>query len=49
MAETFMDRHTGTTTAAMVSKLFVKKDPLELQHPKLENRRLGFIESIHAR
>ena len=42
MAETFQGRHTGTTTVAMVPKLFVKKDPLELQHPKLENSRLGF-------
>ena len=39
----------GTTTAVVVSKLSVKKDPLEIQHPKLENSRLGFIESIHAR
>ena len=37
------------TTAVVVSKLSVKKDPLEIQHPKLENSRLCFIESIHER
>ena len=42
MAETFKGRHTGTTTAVVVSKLSVKKYPLEIQHPKLENSRLGF-------
>ena len=26
-----------------------KKDPLEIQHPKLENSRRGFIESVHER
>ena len=26
-----------------------KKDPLEIQHPKLENSRCGFIESVHER
>ena len=25
------------------------KDPLEIQHPKFENSRLGFIESVHER
>ena len=30
----------------MVSKLSVKKDPLEKQHSKLENSRLGFTESM---
>ena len=37
MAETFWGCHTGTTTAVVVSKLSVKKDPLEIQHPKLES------------
>ena len=45
----FLGHHTGTATAVGVSKLSVKKDPLEIQHPKLENSRLGFIESFHAR
>ena len=49
MTETFLGRHTGTTTVVLHSKLCVKKDPLEIQHQKLENSRLGFIESIHAR
>ena len=26
-----------------------KKDPLEIQHPKFENSRRGFIESVHER
>ena len=26
-----------------------KKDPLEIQHPKFENSRVGFIESVHER
>ena len=30
-------------------QLSVKKDPLEIQHPKLENSRRGFIESVHER
>ena len=30
-------------------QLSVKKDPLEMQHPKLENGRRGFIESVHER
>ena len=47
--ETFYDRQTGTPTAVVVSKLSVNKDPLEIQHPKLENSRLGFIESVHER
>ena len=25
----------------------LKGDPLEIQHPKFENSRLGFIESVH--
>ena len=29
--------------------LSVKKDPLEIQHPRLENTRRGFIESFHER
>ena len=36
-------------TAVVVSKLSVKKDPLEIQHPNLENSTLGFIEPIHDR
>ena len=43
MTETFKGRHKGTTTAVVVSKLSVKKDPLEIQHPKLENSRLGLL------
>ena len=39
----------GTTTAVVVSKLSVRKDPLEIQHPKLENSRLGFIESVYEK
>ena len=39
----------GTMTTVVVSKLSVKKNPLEIQHPKLENNRLGFNESIQAR
>ena len=27
----------------------LKRDPLEIQHPKFENSRLGFIESVHKR
>ena len=27
--------------------LICKGDPLEIQHPKFENSRLGFIESVH--
>ena len=27
----------------------LKRDPLEIQHPKFENSRLGFIESVHER
>ena len=34
----------GRTTAVVG-----KKDPLEIQHPKFENSRLGFIESVHER
>ena len=30
-------------------QLSVKNDPLEIQHPKLENNRCSFIESIHER
>ena len=30
-------------------QLSAKKDPLEIQHPKLENSRRGFIESVHER
>ena len=30
-------------------QLSVKKGPLEIQHPKLENSRRGFIESVHER
>ena len=26
-----------------------KKDPLEIQHPKFENNRLSFVESVHER
>ena len=26
-----------------------EKDPLEIQAPKFENSRLGFIESVHGR
>ena len=29
--------------------LSVKMDPLEIQHPKLENSRRSFIESVHER
>ena len=29
-------------------KLSVKKDPSEIQHPQLENSRLGFIESVYG-
>ena len=36
-------------TTVVVSKLSVKKDPSEIQHPKLENSRLGFIESVYER
>ena len=39
----------GTTTAVVVAKLSVKKDPSEIQHSKLENNRLGFIESVYER
>ena len=39
----------GTKTTVVVSKLSVKKDPSEIQHPKLENSRLGFIESVYER
>ena len=49
MAETCKGRHTGTTTAIVVSKVSVKKHLLEIQHPKLENSRLGFSEFIHTR
>ena len=45
MAETFLGRHTGTTPAVVVSKLSVKKDPLDIQHPKHENSRLYSCES----
>ena len=27
----------------------LKRDPLEMQNPKVENSRLGLIESIHER
>ena len=27
----------------------LKEDPLEIQHPKFENSRLGLTESIHER
>ena len=27
----------------------LKRDPLEIQHPKFENSRLGLIESVHER
>ena len=27
----------------------LKGDPLEIQHPKFENNRLGLIESVHER
>ena len=27
----------------------LKGDPLEIQHPKFENSRLGLIESVHER
>ena len=30
-------------------QLFVKKDPLEIQHPKLENIRRGFMKSVRER
>ena len=30
-------------------QLSVKKDPWEIQHPKLENSRRGFIESVDER
>ena len=30
-------------------QLSVKKDPFEIQHPKFENSRRGFIESVHER
>ena len=30
-------------------QLSVKKDPLEIQHPKFENNRRGFNESLHER
>ena len=30
-------------------QLSVKKDPLKIQHPKLENSRRGFIESVHEK
>ena len=33
----------------VLHQLSVKKDPLEIQHPKLENSRRGFIESVHER
>ena len=29
--------------------IIFKKDPLEIQHPKFENSRLSFIESVHER
>ena len=30
-------------------QLSVKTDPLEIHHPKLENSRRGFTESVHER
>ena len=30
-------------------QLSVKRDPLEIQHPKLENSRRSFIVSVHER
>ena len=30
-------------------RIFCKKDPLEIQHPKFENSRLCFIETVHQR
>ena len=30
-------------------QLSVKKDPLEIQQPNLENSRRGFIKSVHER
>ena len=30
-------------------QLSVKNDPLEIQHPKLENSRHGFTQSVHER
>ena len=32
-----------------VKKKKKKKDPLEIQHQKLENSRRGFIASVHER
>ena len=32
-----------------MSLIIWNKDPLEIQHPKFENNRLGFIESVHER
>ena len=28
---------------------YLKRDPLEIQYPKFENSRLGFIESVNER
>ena len=36
----------GTTTAVVVSKLSVKMDPLEIQHPKLEKKKAWSIVTV---
>ena len=39
----------GTTATVVVSKLSLKKDPSEIEHPKLENSRPGFLLSLFMR
>ena len=34
---------------AALHQLSIKKDPLEIQHPKFENSRRSFSESVHER
>ena len=53
-SESFMGRYFCITNfARQISQINhlnnLNGDPLEIQHPKFENSRLGFIESVHER
>ena len=45
----YMHEHVNIIADQGNPKIIWKRDPLELQHPKFENRWLGFTESVHER
>ena len=49
LTNTRLQAFTTNTTKILINLNNLKRDPLEIQHPKFENSRLGFTEPVHER